>query len=118
MLKKFEGYKYGLECGDRVVIKYKYSKYYMQTGTIISHASVQPGDIKVMLDFSNEIITFYYTHLVKVLEIIEMPSGDVLYVPYDDAKDLAAIGVLNFEPSRNIYFFNEEDRWQIESYSI
>ncbi len=124
MIKKFESYKSlrdtNLNTGDKVIIKYRDSKHYMQSGKIISinNSGSDNGDVRIMLDYNNELVSFYYTNIIKVEELVEMPSGEVLNVPEEDAMNLAMTSVIKYNKIKNYYFFDEEDRWQIESYAL
>lgn len=124
MIKKYESYKslgeMNLNHGDKVAVKYKESKYFMQIGKIvgINTSGTNKGDCTVLMDYSENLVQFYYTNLIKVIELIEVPSGEVLYVPEPDAMDLAMVGLLRHNKIEDYYYFKEEDRWQIEDYSI
>jgi len=124
MIKKFESYKSlrdtNLNTGDKVIIKYRDSKHYMQSGKIINvnTSGSDNGDVRIMLDYNNELVSFYYTNIIKVEELIEVSSGEVLNVPEEDAMNLAMSSIIKYNKAKNYYFFDEEDRWQIESYAI
>lgn len=124
MIKFFETYSNigggRIESGDKVMVKYKPSKYFMKTGKVL-YAQTDgegKGDLRVMFDYNNDIETFYYTNLVKIVELVEMPSGEVLNVPYGDVMELATTGLIEYNKIKNYYFFDEDDRWQIESFAL
>lgn len=121
MIRKYESFKTfndaNLNLGDKVVVKYRDSKFFMQIGTITSINS-KLGDCTISMNFSDDTVVLYYTNFVKVIELIEVPSGEVLYVPEPDAMDLAMVGLIKHNKRPDFYFFEEADRWQIEDYAI
>lgn len=124
MLKNYKGhgtYNYiEINSGDKVVIKYRDSIHYLKTGTVISviTGGYNSGDCSVSIDFSNTIITMYHTNLDKIIQLIEMETGDVLNILEKDSIELSIAGLIKYNPSKNFYFFKNDDRWQIEYYSI
>jgi len=123
-MKSFEAYKStmknDLHTGDRVVVIYPYSDDYLKIGTIISMVTGGPnsGDCFVLMDYSNQSVPYFYTNLRKVFELVEFPSGEVVYIYYNDLIELNGTGVLKYNNSNQIYFYKEEDRWQIERFMI
>jgi hypothetical protein len=122
MLKRFESFgpNYnGLENGDRVVIKYKDAKHFLQTGTITYVDKFGPlnGDCRVQMD-SGEYVTFYYTHLQKIIDVICTPSGEVVYLPYDNAEKLAYANIIKYNKSKKMFYCEDEDKWNIEGWGI
>lgn len=106
--------------GDRVMIKYKDSAYYKKIGTIISIvvSGKFKGDCNVEIDYSNKNVDFYYTNLYKIEEIVDASTGELYVVSLEDAIDLAIAGIIKFNEKDNYYYFEEDDRWQIESFEL
>ena len=124
MIKKYDNFSKletsGLRVGDRVIIRYKDSKYFMQTGKIISMmmSGVTKGDCTILMDYSKDTPCFFFTNLEKIEQIVEIPSGELLNVTEQDAIDLAITGLLKWNDKLDYYYFKNKDRWQIEDYSI
>jgi len=122
MIQKYETFgKCELKYGDRVVVKYKASKYFMLTGEVISVNTTGPytGDCRVRLDYSKDgVVEFYYTNLERIVEIIVVPSGESLSVPYKAAGEFAIAGIIGYNKVKDFYYVQEEDMWQIESLAI
>lgn len=117
MIKKYETYKSGcnLSFGDRVIVKNRDSKYFMKTGTVtfvINRGNIK-GDVELKMD-DDERVTFFYTNLEKIEEIVEFPSGEVFKVLYNNAIELLMAGVIKFNTKWQYYYFDEKDKWQIE----
>jgi len=121
-LMKFESFNMdynGLEIGDRVVVRYKDSKYFMHIGKIfyITKDGTRKGDCRVEMD-SGQWIDFYYTNLQKIIEVICIPSGEVLYMPIDSAEELALHDIIKYNKKGGYYHCDDEDKWEIESWAI
>lgn len=108
------------DIGDRIYVKYRYSKYYGKTGTIthINYNGINHGDCIIKLDFSDLTDIFYYTNLEKIVHITEYPSGEVLYVSYKDAINLVAIGSITYNYDKGYYYFSSTNKYKIEEYVI
>jgi hypothetical protein len=61
MIKDFKIFesKQELKVGDNVIIKYEDSKYFMQTGQVMSIEKT--GDCNIRLDYTGDIVVFYKT---------------------------------------------------------
>jgi hypothetical protein len=124
MIKKFETYDafddIKLNIGDKVMINYKNSKYSMLTGKILSIRKSGPtrGDCIIVLDFNNDMVEFYHIFLMKIEELIEIPSGEVINVSVEDLDELMMTGLIGFNKNEKYYYFKEEDRWQIERFML
>lgn len=120
----FEKYKSlsesGIRLNSKVVVKYKGSIYYNKTGKVVSIMMAGPnkGDCRVLMDYDRVNVDFLYTFLMRVEEFVEVPSGEVFNISYDDAVDLAFTGIVKWHERMGFYYFKEEDRWQIESYAL
>lgn len=120
----FESYKtlrdVDLQTGDRVVIVYRDASDYLKVGTIVSMilSGAYAGDCKVLMDYSQEIKEYYYTNLRKVFELVEYPSGEIIQIYYDDLIELSGLGIVKFNRTLDIYYYQESDRWQIEHFMI
>jgi len=104
-----------LKEGDLVAITYKDSKYYNQVGNIFYID--KNYDCKIHLLYG-EMVTFYITNLIKVNQLIEMPSGEVFFVPQRDIVYIAAVGLIQYDFNKKIYTFKEDNKWEIEEYMI
>jgi hypothetical protein len=122
MIKSFEAFEPHppLKKGDRVVIKYKDSKCFMKTGTIIYIRKnvLGLGDCTVQLDFSDEYVVFYYTNLEKIIDLISVPSGEMVCISLKDAENLAMSNIIRYNKFMQYYYFDDDERWQIEEYII
>lgn len=124
MIKKFE--KYGsidyipFQDGDKVMVKYKDSAYFMRTGKIlyVKKNGISKGDCMVALDYDNIVVNFYYTNLMEIIELIEVPSGEVVTIFPDYVDELVITGLINYDNESEFYYFDEENRWQIDHYII
>lgn len=105
---------------DRVVVIYKDSKYFMKTGTVnnIKTSGSDKGDCSILMDYDNTYVNFYYTNIEKILDLIGMPSGEVLYATLKDAQRLSGEGLIRYSSKGNFYFFDDEDKWEVESDTI
>lgn len=109
-----------LKLGDRVVVTYKDSKHFMKTGKVINikTAGTNIGDCNVLMDYNNNYVLFYYTNIEKILDLIGVPSGEVLYVTLKDSQRLSSEGLIHYSANGNFYFYKDEDKWQVESDAI
>lgn len=105
--------------GDRVVIKYKFSAYYQKIGTVSYVRTTDPniGDCSVILD-NGVIVEFHYTNLVKILDLVSVPSGEIVSVLFKDINELYMEGIIKYNKMDDYYFFKDDDKWYIESYSL
>ena len=124
MIKYYEAFRSlaesGLKIGDKVMVKYKESKYFMKYGriTYIKNSGKIQGDCTVKFDYDGIIESFYYTNLLKVIEIIEVPTGEVFNIDYEDASELDMTGIIRYNPNTKYYYFDEQDRWQIDQFIL
>ena len=109
-----------LKVGDEVIIIYKDCKWFLQTGKIVNiDKTFNIGDCKVLLNFFKGIVTFYKTNLVKVLSVVEIPSGEVMYIKNNaEIENLLMSNILKYDGIGKYYFYNKEDRWEIEYYEV
>ena len=120
----FDSYKSlsesGIRLNDKVLINYKYSNFHGKTGKVVSIMMAGPnrGDCNVLMDYDKVHVNFFYTFLLKVEEFVEVPSGEVFNIAYDDAIELAIAGIGKWNDRIGFYYFKEEDRWQVESYTV
>jgi len=101
--------------GDLVMIKYKDSKYFRQIGKI--YYIREDGDCSVDILYGG-FAMFYKTHLIKIVQIVETPGGEVFCIPYIDCIHLAASNLLEYDFDKRIYTFRSDDIWQIEDYIL
>jgi hypothetical protein len=124
VIKKFESFNTlensGLHVGDKVMIRYKNSEYFGKTGTILNIMTIgaTKGDCEVSIDYSNEVKDFFYTFLTKIIELIEVPTGEIIIINEEDLEELYGTGLVNYNKLMKFYFFNKFDRWQIEYFEI
>jgi hypothetical protein len=113
-------YESGLNVGDSVVIKYKDSKHFMKTGRILSIRSKGPlaGDCLISLHYDDEPVEFFYTMLEKVEELVEIPSGEIIYILEADAMEVAMAGLIKYDYNSKFFYFYKKDRWQLEYFEI
>jgi hypothetical protein len=109
-----------LKEGDEVIITYKDCKWFLQTGKIVDiDRSYNIGDCKVSLDFMKGVVTIYKTNLVKIMTVIEKPSGEVMYLKKDvEVENLLMRNIIKYDRFGEYYFFNNEDRWEIELHEV
>lgn len=121
-MKTFEAYNslrdVDLQTGDRVLVIYRDAEDYMKIGTIISMtlSGHNAGDCRVLMDNSQKTDEYYYTNLRKIIELVEIPTGEVVPVPYDDLIELS--GIIMFDYKFKMYYYQEKDRWQIERFML
>jgi hypothetical protein len=124
MIKLYETFRsleeYGLNIGDRVMVHYKDSNYYGATGNIvlIKKTGTPRGDCTVFFDFNKTLKDFYYTNLTKVVELVEIPTGEIVVVNDEDMEELEMTGLVDYDKEKKFYFFRKEERWQIDYFII
>jgi hypothetical protein len=109
-----------LKVGDEVIIIYKECKWFLQTGKIVDiDKTYNIGDCKVLLNFFKGIVTFYKTNLVKVFTVVEIPSGEVMYLrKNEEIENLLIRNILKYDKKGEYYFYDKEDRWEIEYHEV
>ena len=118
MIKCFESFGNSkVKPGDKVIVIYKDSKYYMETGKVSSMQLSGPnkGDCLVSFDFQKSAETFYHTNLRKIEEVVDKMSGEIFVLLEKDAIELAMTGLIIYNREKGFYYFEEENKWQIES---
>jgi hypothetical protein len=116
----FENFlNFNMNCGDHVMIKYKDSKYFLKTGKIVSvrKEGAFAGDCSVELDFTREIVDFYYTNLLKIVEIIEQETGEIFRVTFSDFHILTEKEYIKYD-TRGFYFFNNEHSLKVKTLTL
>lgn len=115
----FDGEFNGLKYGDRVVVKYRDSMYYNMKGTVsyVIRSGQNKGDFTVVLD-NGKYLEFYYTNLKKIIDVICVPSGEVIFFYADDAEDLALSNAIRWNKKGGYYYCDDKDKWAIESWGI
>jgi len=105
--------------GDRVIIKYNSSEYFNKTGTVSYVRTNGPnvGDCSIILD-TGVLVEFYYTNLAKILDLVGVPSGEILSIFFKDINELYMEGIVRYNKMDDYYFFKDDDKWYIESYSL
>lgn len=100
-----------IDYGDHVLIKYKDSKYFLKTGKVTSvrRTGSFAGDCTVQLDFTGEIVDFYYTNLLKIVEIVEDETGEIFKVTFPDFNYLSDSELLKYD-TRGFYIFKKDDK--------
>lgn len=118
-MDKFKDFN-DLKVGDDVIITYKDSKWFLQTGKIVNiDTSYNIGDYKVLLDFFKTVVTVYKTNIVKILTVTEKPSGEVMYLKKDnEVEDLIMRNLIKYDRFGDFYFYEKENRWEIELHEI
>jgi hypothetical protein len=123
-MKTFEAYsqagKSELKIGDRVCVVYRDATDYLKVGTIVSMTitGFNSGDCSVLMDYSQKIKQYYYTNLSKVFELVEVPSGEVIYIYDENLIELSGLAVIKWNSAQSIYYYQESDRWLIEEFMI
>jgi len=121
MIKHFESFDQNIPIirGDRVAVSYKDSKYFMKTGTVVDvNKGTHKGDCSVQLDYGNVIIPFFYTNLEKIIDVVSVPSGESVSILLKDAENLFIEDTIRYNKFMDYYYYDDEDRWQIEEYFI
>lgn len=110
----------GIGNGDRVMIIYKDSSDFMQTGIVVSIVYQGPylGDCSILLDYQKNVVEYHYSNLIKIEQIIELPTGEILNISATDALDLAILGLIKYNNKKNYCYFFEDDRNQINRYVL
>jgi hypothetical protein len=67
---------------------------------------------------SGKRVTFYYTQLRRVMEVVSIPSGEIFELLVMDFQELALEGIIFYNKSKNFYYIKQEDIWRIESLTI
>ncbi len=120
----YEGYKsleeIDLNTGDRVVVVYQDAIDYFKTGVIISMtlAGANRGDCTILMDDTGKTKEYYHSNIRKIVELIEVPSGEVLAVFHRNLMELAGTGLIKWDKKKQIYYYQEQDRWEIERFMI
>lgn len=114
--KIFENRDLKLKVGDLVMITYRDSRYYKHIGTIMRINEIE--DMDVRLEYEDLVVRFYKTNLLKVDQIVEVPTGEVVTVSYEHRVYLSAVGVAQYDFDRQCYAFRADDRWQVSGFQI
>ena len=75
------------------------------------------GDCDIILEYGG-LVRFYKTNLLKVEQVIEIPSGEVVIISHEHTIYLSAISVVEYDTSKHVYYFSSEDKWQVEPYEL
>ena len=103
------------DVGYKVLVKNKSSRFYLQTGTIKDIFS--NGDCLVKFDFIDQEVVFDEYKLIRIDNVVEIPTGEVIIIPHDDMLELSLTGIIKYNRSGKYYYFGINDRWQIDRFS-
>jgi hypothetical protein len=123
MLKKyqiFESENKSLKSGEEVIVTYKDSKYYRQVGRVLVAKKIGGkycGDYEILFDYGG-MATFHETNLKKVIQLIEIPSGEIINISREDCFYLVAIGKIDYDCMKGSYTFKSDNRWEINDFAI
>jgi hypothetical protein len=108
-----------IQQNDRVLITYKNSRDFMKTGIVLSTVvnDIDSGDCVILLDFEEKTTLYHENNLLKIIQIVEIPSGETFNLTIDKLVELTLTGLVRLH-KLNFYFFYKKDRWQIESLTI
>lgn len=107
--------KQELKVGDKVMVCYRDSRYYKSIGRIFHIEKNEDCDVR--FDYGG-MDRFFKTNLKKVEQIVELPTGEVFVVNFDDFVYLAATGILLYDMNKQIYTFETKYKWEVEDYLI